>query len=82
MTKNREPKERLVRMAEVRERTGLARASIYRMMDAGTFPKLIRLGPSTIAWRETEIDAWIRDTIVEAERLREREGQGETECAA
>jgi prophage regulatory protein len=73
MTRNREPKERLVRMAEVRERTGLARASIYRMMADGTFPALIRLGPATVAWRESEIDAWILATIAEAERLRERE---------
>lgn len=51
--------ERLLRVPEVMQRTGLSRPTIYRWMVAGTFPKAIPIGASAVGWVESEIDAWI-----------------------
>jgi hypothetical protein len=34
-------------------------ASIYRWMEAGEFPPPLRLGPNTVAWRGSAINAWL-----------------------
>jgi prophage regulatory protein len=50
---------RLIRLAEVKYRTGLSTPTIYRRIRAGTFPKSYRIGASIVAWSEAEVDAWI-----------------------
>ena len=49
----------LERMNEVTKRTGLARATIYRRIGEGTFPQPVKLGTRAIAWRSSDVDAWI-----------------------
>ena len=49
----------VLRMPEVRRRTGKARSTIYADMEAGRFPKSIKLGGRSVAWLESEIDEWI-----------------------
>jgi prophage regulatory protein len=61
---NKKP-ERILRKRAVSERTGLPHSSIYRFVDEGRFPPPIRLGPRTIGWLESEVDAWIADRIAE-----------------
>lgn len=51
--------KRLIRAAEVYDRTALSRASFWRRVKAGAFPKPVTLGYNRIAWVESEIDAWI-----------------------
>lgn len=63
-------------MRQVCERTSLSRASIYRKMDEGKFPRFVSLDERTpnckgrltgrIAWLESEVEAWI------AERIKQR----------
>lgn len=50
---------RLIRAAAVYDRTALSRASIWRRVRDGTFPKPVTLGYNRIAWVESDIDAWI-----------------------
>ena len=52
-------KERLLRLPDVKRRTGLSRSTIYAYISAGEFPKGIRLGARCVAWAESEIDSWI-----------------------
>lgn len=49
-----------IRIAEVRVRTGLSRATIYRMMEEGQFPKSIKLGSHAVGWIESEVSDWLR----------------------
>lgn len=42
--------QRLLRLKQVRTITGLGRSTIYRWMEAGRFPKPVRLGPRSVAW--------------------------------
>lgn len=54
----------LLRLPEVRQRTGLSSNSVYRLASAGDFPAPIKIGPRASAWVEEEIDAWIKRRIL------------------
>jgi prophage regulatory protein len=49
----------VLRRPAVEQRTGLSRASIYAYMNAGTFPRPLRIGTKAVAWNEADIDAWL-----------------------
>lgn len=49
---------RYLRITEVMSEVGLRRATIYKLMAKGTFPKQISLGGKCVAWAESEIKAW------------------------
>jgi prophage regulatory protein len=51
--------QRLIRLNEVKQRVGLSRASIYKRMSEGRFPKSRSLGSRCAVWVEAEIDEWI-----------------------
>ena len=51
--------DRLLRLKDVMVRTSLGSSTIYRYMDAGTFPRPRQLGPACVRWRESEVDRWI-----------------------
>ena len=53
--------EKLIRRKQVIEMTGLSYSSIYRAEKAGRFPKRVRIGMNSVAWKLSEIQAWIRD---------------------
>jgi len=54
---------RFLRLAEVRNRVGYGRATIYRLMTAGEFPLSYSLGARAVAWLESDIDAWIESRV-------------------
>lgn len=56
---------RLIRLPEVKTRVGLSRSSIYMRISDGTFPAPVRLGEKSVAWLETDIDAWIQDRLTD-----------------
>ena len=51
--------DRLIRLHEVKLRTGLGRSSIYRKMADGSFPQPLNIGERAVAWRESDIEQWI-----------------------
>jgi len=51
--------DKLMRLPEVMEFTGLSRPQIYRMVDDGTFPQRVVLAKRAIAWRQSEVKTWI-----------------------
>jgi prophage regulatory protein len=52
---------RLLRRQEVEALTGVSCSAIYRWMADGAFPKPVKLGTRKVAWRESDIAAWIED---------------------
>lgn len=42
---------------------GYGRATIYRLMATGQFPRSYSLGARAVAWLESEIDAWIEARV-------------------
>lgn len=50
-------------MKAVIARTGLTISSIYRREVAGRFPKRMQIGARSVAWYESDIDAFIADPL-------------------
>ena len=50
---------RLIRLPEVEELTGLSRTSVYRKIKAGEFPKSIPLTSRAIGWKYGDVLNWI-----------------------
>ena len=57
---------RMLRRKEVETISGLSRSSIYSLMQAGEFPKQIKLSTKSVAWVESEILDWLSARIIEA----------------
>lgn len=51
--------ERILRRPEVEARTGISRSTIYQWMKDGQFPRPIKLGARLVAWRESDVTAWL-----------------------
>jgi prophage regulatory protein len=61
----------ILRLPEVKARTGLSRSTIYLKMAEGSFPEPIALGVRSVGWIESEVDAWIAQRIEQSRpRLR------------
>lgn len=54
----------LLRLPEVIKQTGLSRSSIYSFMAQGLFPKPIKLGMRAVAWRQSDVDAWVSSRAI------------------
>ena len=50
---------KILRFAEVRQRTGLSRSTVYRRIRIGAFPIPVDLGNGRLGWFEKEIETWI-----------------------
>lgn len=50
----------LMRVPAVKQATGYSRSSIYALMKQGKFPAPVKLsGGGAVAWRSSDIAAWI-----------------------
>ena len=50
---------RILRLPEVSRATGLSRSTIFRLVQAGSFPLSVKLTARTIGWHLTDIETWI-----------------------
>ncbi|MEB0164195.1 AlpA family transcriptional regulator [Glaciimonas sp. CA11.2] len=55
----------ILRLPQVKIRTGLSRSSIYAAIKQGTFPAPILLGQRSVGWLDSTINHWI-DTRITA----------------
>ena len=46
-------------MADLVEMLGIPKTSLRRLVDAGSFPQPVRLGPRLIGWRASEVEEWL-----------------------
>ena len=53
----------LLRMRQVKARTGLSRSTIYLKIKCGEFPAQVSLGPRAVGWLEAEVDRWIASCV-------------------
>ena len=51
--------ERFLGVREITELTGKSRPTIWRWCRDGHFPKPRKIGPNSIGWLESEVEAWI-----------------------
>lgn len=50
--------ERFLRRSDVERMTGLSKATIYRRIADGSFPRPCRIGEKSVRWRKTELVRW------------------------
>jgi len=55
--------DRILRDAEVRERSGLSRTTRWRLIREGKFPAAVKLTDHAVGWRESDIDAWLATRV-------------------
>ena len=55
--------DRILRLHAVLDRTGLSRSTLYRKVKAGTFPKNVQISTRCAGWRESAIEAWMRNPM-------------------
>jgi len=55
----RNPASTILRLKQVKARTGLARSTLYERIKAGEFPAQVSLGARAVGWLESDIEAWI-----------------------
>ena len=51
--------EKLLRRPEVESITGLSRSTLYDWMKRGEFPQPVKLGTRLVAWRASDVNAWL-----------------------
>ena len=53
-----QPVDYLLRRKTVEEMCGLSRATIYRLMKIGKFPRPLSIGTGSVRWRQSDVIAW------------------------
>lgn len=56
----------ILRLPEVKARTGLSRSSLYARISENQFPRQINIGPRAVGWVESEINDWLAQCIAES----------------
>ena len=50
--------ERLLTAREVTQGVGISRATLYRLLAAGTFPKPLKITSTAVRWPASEVREW------------------------
>jgi prophage regulatory protein len=64
---------RMLRLAQVMDRTELRKTTIYKLQKLGHFPKSVPLTGHSVRWVESEVEEWLasrkraRDTAITSE---------------
>ncbi len=56
----------ILRLPQVKGRTGLSRSTIYLKMNLDEFPQSIKLGLRSVGWNSDDVEQWIHDRIDES----------------
>ena len=60
---------RFIKLKEVMNITGLARATVYKYIANGKFPKSVSLGDRAVAWIESEVHEWMLERIANRDEV-------------
>lgn len=55
--------DRFLRLNAVLDRTGLSRATLYRKVEAGSFPAQVKIAARCVGWRESAVADWMRNPM-------------------
>ncbi len=51
--------DKFIRFGSLAEMVGLSRTTIYRLEQQGQFPRRVKLGSNSVAWRMSEVVNWM-----------------------
>lgn len=57
--------QKMMKAGEVTALTRRSRSSLYDDMERGAFPKPVKLGPRSVAWIASEVEAWLEARVAE-----------------
>lgn len=55
--------ERFISLRDVLDRTTLSKTHTYRLINAGEFPRAVKLGPRRVAFIEREVEDWLQSRV-------------------
>ncbi|MBC3807985.1 AlpA family transcriptional regulator [Undibacterium seohonense] len=55
--------QHIIRLPQVKQRTGLSRSTIYSLIKGGQFKPPISLGARAVGWLESDISEFIEERI-------------------
>lgn len=55
--------DKILRLGEVLDRTGLSRSTLYRKIAEGTFPAQVKISARRAGWYEADLDRWFADPM-------------------
>ncbi|TVV75589.1 AlpA family phage regulatory protein [Sphingomonas solaris] len=55
--------DNIIRLPEVKRRTGLSRTTIYAKIADGSFPPQFKISANCAGWYESEVSAWVADPM-------------------
>jgi prophage regulatory protein len=58
-----ETTDRILRIGAVLDLTGLSRSTLYRKVQRGEFPKQIKIAQRCAGWRQSAVQAWVRNPM-------------------
>ena len=61
--------DKLYKIAEVRRMVRKSTTRIYVDMEAGRFPRPVRIGARAVAWRESDLEAWMAERVAERDAV-------------
>ncbi len=50
---------RFIRMSDLKQKVGLSRSKIYRLIQQREFPGPIKIGSKVSVWIDTEVEEWM-----------------------
>lgn len=59
----------ILRLPDVKQKTGQSRSTIYEKIQRGEFPAPVKIGERAVGWVEAEVDAWVGDRIKARDRV-------------
>ena len=59
---------RLISIEEVMDKVPVSRQKIYAMIGKGQFPVQRQISANRVAWLESEVDKWIEERSLSAEK--------------
>jgi prophage regulatory protein len=63
---NSEQTDGIIRIGEVLQLLGISKATIYRMMANGLFPKSAKISKRCVGWRRSVVRSWIDSNLAGA----------------
>ena len=69
--------QKILRLPEVKKRTGLSRSSIYLKASQGSFPKPYKISERAVGWLQSDIDDWLSNCIKSSQARKDLELKGE-----
>jgi prophage regulatory protein len=58
----------ILRLAEVKRRTGLPTSTLYKFVSDGEFPRQVPIGCRTVGWLSDEVEAWIAKQVAKRDQ--------------